>query len=63
MAMTAGYLTAVDGQMKLHGLTRVTKVVNSVGYTTDAIRDMSNDSLIRLLGNGRVQQLALGLIS
>ena len=49
--------------MKLHGLTRVTKVVNSVGYTTDAIRDMSNDSLIRLLGNGRVQQLALGLIS
>ena len=32
MAMTAGYLTAVDGQMKLHGLTRVTKVVNSVGF-------------------------------
>ena len=64
MAITAGeYLTAVDGQMKLHGLTCVTKVVNSVGYTTDAIRDMSNDSLIRLLGNGRVQQLALGLIS
>ena len=64
MAITAGeYLTAVDGQMKLHGLTCVTKVVNSVGYTTDAIRDMSDDSLIRLLGNGRIQQLALGLTS
>ena len=57
------FLTAVDGQMKLHGLTHVTKVVNSVGYTSDALRAMSNDSLIRLLGAGKVQQLALGLIS
>jgi len=64
MAMTAGeYLTAVDGQMKLHGLTHVTKVVNSVGYTAGTLRAMDDDSLIRLLGNGRVQQLALGLIS
>ena len=64
MAATAGeFLTAVDGQMKLHGLTHVTKVVNSVGYTSDALRAMSNDSLIRLLGAGKVQQLALGLIS
>ena len=64
MAMTAGeFLTAVDGQMKLHGLTHVTKVVNSVGYTSDALRTMSDDSLIRLLGEGRVQRLALGLVS
>ena len=64
MAMTAGeFLTAVDSQMKLHGLTHVTKVVNSVGYTSDAVRAMSDDSLIELLGAARVQQLALGLIS
>jgi len=64
MAMTAGeFLTAVDSQMKLHGLTRVTKVVNSVGYTSDALRAMSDDSLIRLLGEGRVHRLALGFIS
>ena len=62
MAMTAGeFLTAVDGQMKLHGLTHVTKVVNSVGYTSDALRAMSDDSLIQLLGESRVQRLALGL--
>jgi len=64
MAMTAGeFLTAVDSQMKLHGLTHVTKVVNSVGYTSDALCAMSDDSLIQLLGEGRVQRLALGLIS
>ena len=64
MATTAGeFLTAVDGQMKLHGLTHVTKVVNSVGYTSDALRAMSDDSLIRLLGEGRVRRLALELIS
>ena len=62
MAMTAGeYLTAVDGQMKLHGLTHVTKVVNSVGYTSDALRAMSDDSLIQLLGEGRIQHLACDL--
>ena len=59
MAMTAGeFLTAVDGQMKLHGLTHVTKVVNSVWYTSDVLRIMSDDLLIQLLGAGRVQQLA-----
>ena len=64
MAMTAGeFLIAVDSQMKLHGLTHVTKVVNSVGYTSDAVRAMSDDSLIQLLGAARLQQLALGLIS
>jgi len=64
MAITAGeYLTAVDGQMKLHGLTCVTKVVNSVGYTSDALRAMSDDSLIQLLGEGRIQRLALGWVS
>jgi len=62
MAITAAeFLTAVDGQMKLHGLTHVTKVVNSVGYTSDALRAMSDDSLIRLLGPDRVGQLACGL--
>ena len=60
MAITAGeFLTAVDGQMKLHGLTHVTKV----GYTSDALRAMSDDSLIQLLGAARVQQLALELVS
>lgn len=64
MAITAGeYLTAVDGQMKLHGLTCVTKVVNSVGYTSDALRAMSDDSLIQLLGECRIQRLALGWVS
>ena len=63
MAMTAGeYLTAVDGQMKLHGLTHVTKVVNSVGYTSDALRAMDDDSLIRLLGADRVDRLVCGLV-
>ena len=63
MAMTAGeFLTAVDGQMKLHGLTHVTKVVNSVGYTSDAVRAMSDDSLVRLLGPDRVGRLACGLV-
>ena len=62
-ASSGEFLTAVDGQMKLHGLTHVTKVVNSVGYTSDAVRAMSDDSLIQLLGAARLQQLALGLIS
>ena len=62
MALTAGeFLTAVDGQMKLHGLAHVTKVVNSVGYTSDALRAMSDDSLIQLLGEGRIQHLACDL--
>ena len=62
MAMTAGeFLTAVDGQMKLHGLTHVTKVVNSVGYTSDAVRAMSDDSLVQLIGEGRIQRLACDL--
>ena len=62
MSTTAGeFLTAVDGQMKLHGLTHVTKVVNSIGYTSDALRAMSDDSLIQLLGEGRIQHLACDL--
>jgi len=63
MALTAGeYLTAVDGQMKLHGLAHVTKVVNSVGYTADTLGAMDDDSLIRLLGADRVDRLACGLV-
>ena len=63
MAITAGeYLTAVDGQMKLHGLTHVTKVVNSVGYTAQTLRAMDDDSLVRLLGPDRVGRLACGLV-
>ena len=63
MAMTAGeYLTAVDGQMKLHGLTHLTKVLNSVGYTAGTLRAMDDDSLIRLLGADRVDRLVCGLI-
>ena len=63
MAITAGeYLTAVDGQMKLHGLTHVTKVVNSVGYTAQTLRVMDDDLLVRLLGPDRVGRLACGLV-
>jgi len=63
MALTAGeFLTAVDGQMKLHGLTHVTKVVNSVGYTADTLRVMDDDSLVRLLGADRVDRLVCGLV-
>jgi len=63
MALTAGeFLTAVDGQMKLHGLTHVTKVVNSVGYTADTLRVMDDDSLVRLLGADRVDRLVRGLV-
>ena len=63
MAMTAGeFLTAVDGQMKLHGLTHVTKVVNSVGYTAQTLRAMDDDSLVRLLGPDRVGRLACRLV-
>ena len=63
MAITAGeFLTAVDGQMKLHGLTHVTKVVNSVGYTAQTLRIMDDDSLVRLLGPDRVGRLACGLV-
>ena len=63
MAMTAGeFLTAVDGQMKLHGLTHVTKVVNSVGYTAQTLRVMDDDSLVRLLGPDRVGRLACRLV-
>ena len=62
MAITAGeFLTAVDGQMKLHGLTHVTKVVNSVGYTAQTLRAMDDDSLVRLLSPDRVGGLACGL--
>jgi hypothetical protein len=62
MAITAGeFLTAVDGQMKLHGLTCVTKVVNSVGYTAQTLRVMDDDLLVRLLGPDRVERLACGL--
>jgi hypothetical protein len=63
MAITAGeFLTAVDGQMKLHGLTHVTKVVNSVGYTAQTLRVMDDASLVRLLGPDRVGRLACGLV-
>jgi pterin-4a-carbinolamine dehydratase len=63
MALTAGeYLTAVDGQMKLHGLTCVTKVVNSIGYTAQTLRVMDDDSLVRLLGPDRVGRLACGFV-
>ena len=63
MAITAGeYLTAVDGQMKLHGLTHLTKVLNSVGYTAGTLRAMDDDSLIRLLGADRVDRLVCGLV-
>ena len=63
MAITAGeYLTAVDGQMKLHGLTCVTKVVNSIGYTAQTLRVMDDDSLVRLLGPDRVGRLACRLV-
>ena len=56
MAITAGeYLTAVDGQMKLHGLTHLTKVLNSVGYTAGTLRAMDDNSLIRLLGADRAE--------
>ena len=63
MAMTAGeFLTAVDGQMKLHGLMHVTKVVNSVGYSAQTLRVMDDDSLVRLIGPDRVGRLASGLV-
>jgi hypothetical protein len=63
MAINAAeFLTAVDGQMKLHGLTHVTKVVNSVGYTAQTLRAMDDDSLVRLLGPDRVGRLACGLV-
>lgn len=59
MASTAGeFLTAVDGQMKLHGLTHVTKVVNSSGYTTRTLRSMTNAELVNLLGADRVSCLS-----
>ena len=62
-ASTAGeFLTAVDGQMKLHGLTCVTKVVNSIGYTAQTLRVMDDDSLVRLLGPDRVGRLACGFV-
>ena len=63
MAITAAeFLTAVDGQMKLHGLMHVTKVVNSVGYTAQTLRAMDDDSLVCLLGPDRVGRLACGLV-
>ena len=63
MAITAGeFLTAVDGQMRLHGLTCVTKVVNSIGYTAQTLRVMDDDSLVRLLGPDRVGRLACGFV-
>ena len=63
MAITAGeFLTAVDGQMRLHGLMCVTKVVNSIGYTAQTLRVMDDDSLVRLLGPDRVGRLACGFV-
>ena len=48
--------------MKLHGLTHLTKVLNSVGYTAGTLRAMDDDSLIRLLGADRVDRLVCGLV-
>ncbi len=52
------FLTAVQSQMRLHGLTQVTKSVNSSGYTTRNLRSMSDAELVKLLGAGRVARLA-----
>ena len=42
------FLTAVQSQMRLHGLTQVTKSVNSSGYTTANLRSMSDADLVKL---------------
>jgi len=52
------FLTAVQSQMRLHGLTQVTKSVNSSGYTTRTLRSMSDAELIKVLGADRVARLA-----
>jgi phage terminase small subunit len=52
------FLTVVQSQMRLHGLTQVTKSVNSSGYTTANLRSMSDAELVKLLGADRVARLA-----
>jgi len=52
------FLTAVQSQMRLHGLTQVTKSVNSSGYTTANLRSMTDAELVKLLGTDRVARLA-----
>ena len=52
------FLAAVQSQMRLHGLTQVTKSVNSSGYTTANLRSMSDADLVKLLGADRIAQLS-----
>jgi phage terminase small subunit len=52
------FLNVVQSQMRLHGLTQVTKSVNSSGYTTANLRSMSDAELVKLLGADRVARLA-----
>ncbi|WP_443640726.1 hypothetical protein ABXT70_12120 [Candidatus Njordibacter sp. Uisw_039] len=52
------FLIAVQSQMRLHGLTQVTKSVNSSGYTTANLRSMSDADLVKLLGADRIAQLS-----
>ena len=52
------FLAAVQSQMRLHGLTHVTKSVNSSGYTNNQLRSMSDTDLIKLLGPDRVARLS-----
>jgi len=52
------FLIAVQSQMSLHGLTQVTKSVNSSGYTTRTLRSMTNAELVNLLGADRVSCLS-----
>jgi phage terminase small subunit len=52
------FLTAVQSQMHLHGLTRFTKSVNSSGYTTANLRSMTNAELVNVLGADRVHCLS-----
>ena len=53
------YLRVVESMMKLHSLTPVTKVVNSVkkGLSVEEIRSMNNDQLTQLLGPERLTEL------
>lgn len=52
------FLSSVHSQMRLHGLTQVTKTVNSSGYTTNKLRSMSDAELVKLLGADRVRRLS-----